>query len=103
MNNNLAIETFKEFIFTLELLLSNCNLFDVTIYHTDNGMVISQLFEHINNDNLVIENDHIKIKHNDFKVKIYDNGWQYDYSESDTFLMLHMKNQGTDIEITFSR
>ena len=96
--------TFAEFKTLLNQLKDKHNLFDVAIFFNDNGSaVMTQVIEHISNDNLLIEEDHIKVKHNDIRVKLYDTGWQYSYNDTQEFIMVNMDKDNMHVEIAFER
>lgn len=99
------IESFKEFKALLKQLKDSHNLFDVAIFYNDNGSaVMTQVIEHLNNDNLLIEEDYIKVKHDDIRVKFYDSGWQqYNYNDSYEFILATMGKDDMHVEIAFEK
>lgn len=97
------IETFTEFVLLLKWLLDNFSFSDISIYHSNNGLTITEFIEHVSNENLVIEEDNIKIKHDIVRLNIYDTGWKYSYNDSNRFIIASMKKEGLNIEIAFQK
>lgn len=102
MNTN-QIETFAEFVLLLKWLLDSFELSDISIRYSNNGLTMTNFIEHIDNDNMVIKEDCIRIKHDIVRLNLYDTGWQYHYNDSYEFILTRMSKDDIEVEISFNK